>query len=72
MDVRKTWVDEEGGTCCQLLAADHCYGHAVGMIRVDASRKALEFNMRSASVSSPIPENIDPRSHAGDWTVYLA
>jgi hypothetical protein len=72
LDVRKTWVDAEGGTCCQFLAVDHCFGQVVGMMRVDAERKVLEYNMKSAKLSGPWPEKIDSRSPAGDWTVYLA
>jgi hypothetical protein len=72
LDIRKTWVDAEGGTCCQFLAEDHCYGMVAGMIRVDAARKLLEYNMRSARLSGPLPEKIDPRSPSGDWTVYMA
>ena len=73
LDVRNTWVDAEGGTCCQFLAEDHCYGKVAGMIRVDAARKVLEYNMKSARlVSGAWPEKIDSRSPTGDWTVYLA
>jgi hypothetical protein len=72
LDIKKTWVDAEGGTCCQFLAEDHCYGRVVGMMRVDAARQMLEYNMKSARISGPWPEKIDSRSPAGDWTVYLA
>jgi hypothetical protein len=72
LDVQKTWVDAEGGTCCQFLAEDHCYGQVAGMIRVDAAHKVLEYNMRSARLSGPLPEKIDSHSPGGDWTVYLA
>ena len=72
LDIKKTWVDAEGGTCCQFLADDKCYGQVVGMMRVDAAGQKLEYNMKSARISGPWPEKIDPRSPAGDWTVYLA
>jgi len=72
LDIKKTWVDAEGGTCCQFLADDKCYGQVVGMMRVDVAGQKLEYNMKSARISGPWPEKIDPRSPAGDWTVYLA
>ncbi len=72
LDIKRTWVDAEGGTCCQFLADDKCYGQVVAMMRVDAARQKLEYNMKSARISGPWPEKIDPRSPAGDWTVYLA
>jgi hypothetical protein len=73
LDVRNTWVDAEGGTCCQFLAEDHCYGKVAGMIRVDAARKVLEYNMKSARlVGEAWPEKIDSRSPTGEWTMYLA
>jgi hypothetical protein len=72
LDVMKTWVDAEGGTCCQFLADDKCYGRVIGLMRVDPASQVLEYNMKSAKLSGPWPEKIDSRSPTGDWTVYLA
>jgi hypothetical protein len=72
LEIRKTWVDAEGGTCCQFLAVDECYGHLIGLLRLDPAGKVLEYNIKPVrDDSSPWPEKIDPRAPIGDWVQYM-
>jgi hypothetical protein len=72
LEIRKTWVDAEGGTCCQFKATDECYGHVIGLMRVDTAGKVLEYNIKPVRDDGrPWPEKIDPRAPMGDWVQYL-
>ena len=72
-EVKRTWVDEEGGTRCQFFFAffEGSKGQGLGLLRLDRARKVLELNMKYAGEQDAHPDQIERKMPGENWTLYM-
>jgi hypothetical protein len=71
--VKKTWVDAEGGTCCQYFFTffERTKGQGLGLMRLDKARKVLELNQKYGKEDDVHPDRIERKSPGENWTLYM-
>ena len=72
-EVKRTWVDTEGGICCQFYFTyvEGSKGQGLGLMRLDKARQTLELNMKYAGKEDLHPEQIERKMPGEKWTWYM-
>ena len=72
-EVKRTWVDTEGGICCQFYFTyvEGSKGQGLGLMRLDKARQTLELNMKYAGKEDLHPEQIERTMPGEKWTWYM-
>jgi len=72
-EVKRTWVDAEGGICCQFFFTfvEGSKGQGLGLVRLDKARKVLELNMKYAGEEDAHPDQIERKMPGENWTLYM-
>ena len=71
--VKKTWVDAEGGLCCQYFFTffERNKARGLGLMRLDKAEKVLELNQKYGKEDDAHPDQIERQSPGKDWTLYM-